>query len=65
MRAEETGKLFQEFARIRNSKTRNVMGTGLGLSISRRIIEYHNGKIWLDPSTPVGARFVFFIPFGI
>jgi signal transduction histidine kinase len=35
------------------------------LSISRHIIEYHNGHIWVDPSTLVGARFIFFIPFGV
>jgi signal transduction histidine kinase len=57
--------IFEKFHRTSTAGDGNPQGTGLGLSISRHIIEYHNGHIWVDPTTTVGARFIFFIPFGV
>ncbi len=57
--------IFEKFHRTSTAAAGNPQGTGLGLSISRHIIEYHNGHIWVDQSTSVGARFIFFIPFGV
>jgi signal transduction histidine kinase len=57
--------IFEKFHRTSTAGDGNPQGTGLGLSISRHIIEYHNGHIWVDPATSVGARFIFFIPFGV
>ena len=37
MTAEECGRLFHEFVRIKNDKTRNILGSGLGLSIVRKL----------------------------
>jgi two-component system, NtrC family, sensor kinase len=33
-------------------------GSGLGLSVCRGLVEAAGGKVWLDPSTERGARFV-------
>ena len=63
--AGEEELIFEKFHRSSTAGDGNPQGTGLGLPISRHIIEYHNGQIWVDQSTTVGARFVFFIPFGI
>jgi len=57
--------IFEKFHRASMAADGNPQSTGLGLSISRHIIEYHNGHIWIDPSMSVGARFIFFIPFGV
>ncbi|MFO7605136.1 MAG: ATP-binding protein, partial [Desulfurivibrionaceae bacterium] len=57
--------IFEKFHRTSTAADGNPQSTGLGLSISRHIIEYHNGRIWADPETPFGARFIFFIPFGV
>ncbi len=37
-------------------------GMGLGLSLCRRFIEAHGGKIWLDSSETVGAKFFLKLP---
>jgi signal transduction histidine kinase/CheY-like chemotaxis protein len=37
-------------------------GTGLGLAISRQLIEGWGGRLWLDPASTHGARFVMELP---
>jgi len=37
-------------------------GLGMGLAISRSIVENHGGRLRLQPSTGIGAKFVFNIP---
>jgi PAS domain S-box-containing protein len=45
MKPEEKKKLFQEFFRAKNEKTKNISGTGLGLSIVKRIVDSYAGNI--------------------
>jgi len=37
-------------------------GTGIGLSLVKRIIEVHNGSIWVESKTGKGATFFFTLP---
>jgi two-component system sensor kinase FixL len=37
-------------------------GIGLGFLVSRTIIEEHEGKIWLDENSDIGAKFVIELP---
>ncbi|UUO06573.1 PAS domain S-box protein [Blastopirellula sp. J2-11] len=37
-------------------------GTGIGLAIAKRIIEFHQGEIWVEPNPVKGACFCFRIP---
>ncbi|MEU9205663.1 CHASE3 domain-containing protein [Streptomyces sp. NPDC048332] len=37
-------------------------GTGIGLALCRKIIEFHGGRIWLDPEPRPGTRIHFCLP---
>jgi signal transduction histidine kinase len=39
-------------------------GTGIGLALCRKIIDFHGGRIWLDPDATSGAIFRFTLPEG-
>ena len=54
--------IFDKFAQIENSLSRNVGGSGLGLPIARQLIEAHNGVIWCNSELDKGSTFRFAIP---
>ena len=43
-------------------QTTKPRGMGLGLHLSRRIIQRHAGRLWWEPVTTGGARFVVELP---
>jgi PAS domain S-box-containing protein len=59
--AEHLDRIFDRFYRV-YSGGRRVPGTGLGLAICRRIIQAHNGHIWVESTPGVGSRFCFDLP---
>lgn len=62
--SDEVSRIFEDFYRGRASSTIKT-GNGLGLAISREIVEYHGGRIWVEPRFPRGARFVVQLPVGV
>lgn len=59
--ASDGDRIFERFARLDDSRSRETGGTGLGLAIARQIIESHAGTIVLEPVAE-GARFVVRLP---
>lgn len=59
---EHHALIFQEFAQVDSSPSRQHHGTGLGLTIARRLVELHGGRIWLESDLGGGCRFYFTIP---
>ncbi len=57
MSEADCGRLFQEFVRIRNEKTRHVMGSGLGLSILRKLARMYGGDCTVQSTPDVGSTF--------
>ena len=57
MKAEDVAKLFAEFVRIRNEKTRNILGSGLGLSILKRLAGLYGGDVTVESEPDKGSTF--------
>jgi signal transduction histidine kinase len=55
--------IFERFTRLDEARSRQAGGgAGLGLAIARRIVEAHDGRIYVDPEFASGARFVVELP---
>jgi two-component system, sensor histidine kinase and response regulator len=57
MKPEEVAKLFKEFTRIKNEKTRNILGSGLGLSILKKLATLYHGDVSVVSTPDVGSTF--------
>ena len=55
-------RVFEEFQQADSSSTRKKGGTGLGLAIAKKIIEMHNGRIWVESHLGQGSTFRFTLP---
>ena len=57
MTQAEAAGLFQDFARIKNEKTRDILGSGLGLSIVRKLAHLYGGDVTVRSEPNVGSAF--------
>jgi two-component system sensor kinase FixL len=54
--AEIAERLYEPFVSTKES------GMGLGLALSRQIVAVHEGRIWWEPVSPEGTRFIVELP---
>jgi len=62
MNQEEQSKLFNEFFRVKNDRTKNISGSGLGLSIVKKITDLYKGEIKVNSKPDKGSTFFIKIP---
>jgi PAS domain S-box-containing protein len=57
-------RIFAEFEQVDSSYGRLQQGTGLGLALTKRLIELHEGQIWVESEgiEGKGSRFTFLLP---
>ncbi len=53
-------KIFKVFQRLHTIDEYD--GTGIGLSITQKIVEQHNGEIWIESELGKGSKFYFSLP---
>ena len=58
----EQAQIFDKFYQARHQTMRKPAGSGLGLAISRKIVELHQGRIWVESAPEQGARFFVELP---
>lgn len=54
---EFRSEIFRDFKRLHSQE--QIEGTGLGLSIVKKIVEKHDGRIWLESEEGRGSSFIF------
>jgi two-component system, sensor histidine kinase and response regulator len=62
MTEEESAKLFHDFVRIKNARTRDILGSGLGLSIVKKLLDLYGGRVQVTSQPDVGTTFTVWLP---
>lgn len=62
IKESESERVFEPFARLELSRSREFGGLGLGLSLARSIVEAHGGTLGLSRFAPQGVEFRMSIP---
>ncbi len=60
--ADELDRLFKWFGRTSVRGTEGERSTGLGLAIARRIVEGHQGRMWVESQVGEGSTFYVALP---
>jgi PAS domain S-box-containing protein len=58
---DDQSHIFEPYFRVKGV-TGQYEGLGLGLTLSKKIIELHNGKIWVESELGKGSTFSFTVP---
>lgn len=55
-------RVFEQFYRGEEARSRTTGGAGLGLAIAKGVVEAHRGRIWAENVPGSGARVSFLLP---
>ncbi|ETA69314.1 signal transduction histidine kinase [Methanolobus tindarius DSM 2278] len=58
----ELKKIFDPFYQIDGSSTRRYGGNGIGLHIAKKVVDAHNGRIWVESTEGKGTSVHIFLP---
>ncbi len=57
MTSDESSRLFSDFYRVKNEKTRNILGSGLGLSTVKKVAALYQGDVDTHSEPGIGTTF--------
>ena len=60
--AEYLSRIFDDFYRADDERTKKISGTGLGLTIAKKIVNSHFGRIEVESEPEKGSIFSVFLP---
>lgn len=61
--AADQVRLFERFYRVKRRETVDIKGSGLGLAIVKSIVEWHQGRVWVESQMGEGSTFYILVPF--
>lgn len=59
---EDLAKVFEKFYQVEKRRRGRKTGTGLGLSLCKKLVEAHQGRIWVESQPGKGSTFIFTLP---
>lgn len=62
---EDLPRVFEQFYRGEEARSRATGGAGLGLAIGRAIVEAHGGQMWASNRAGGGAAVGFLLPTNV
>lgn len=62
IREEDKDRIFEAFQQLDRSYSRRSSGMGLGLTLTKKLVDLHDGKLWLTSKIGKGSTFSISLP---